>query len=84
MNVKYRICKNCVMDTSAKEIRFNKDGICNFCDLFYKYVSPTIQQSQSDKNGKLLQKIIKIIKNNSKGKKYDCILGLSGGIDSYY
>jgi len=84
MNIKYQICTNCVMDTSAGEIYFDENGICNFCHYFYKYVNPTLQKIQSDENGILLQKIIKIIKSGSLDKKYDCILGLSGGLDSSY
>lgn len=84
MNNKYQICTRCVMDSIVEEIKFDENGVCNFCHYFDKNVRSTLQQSQSDKNGKLLQKIIKIIKNNSKGKKYDCVLGLSGGLDSSY
>ena len=54
------------MDKSAEEITFNEKGVCNFCE-----------QAQ-----KSLQDIKKEVLPNIKGKKYDCLIGLSGGIDS--
>jgi N-acetyl sugar amidotransferase len=61
-------CSKCVMDKSAEEITFNKKGVCNFCEQAQKSLKEI-------KEGKL--DISKI-----KGKKYDCLIGLSGGVDS--
>ena len=37
---KYQICKNCVMDTSDPKITFDKNGVCDFCNNYYKNVEP--------------------------------------------
>lgn len=65
-------CVKCVMDKSASEITFDKDGICNFCHQAQKSFKEVQQEEYSP--------ISKIYID--KNKKYDCILGLSGGIDS--
>lgn len=68
-------CGRCLMDKSAPEITFNKKGICNFCE--------TAKQSLKDVKGQ--RKNLKdIIKDIRKGHKYDCLIGLSGGVDSSY
>jgi len=81
MNKKsYRICKRCVMDTTAEDITFNEEGICNFCEDFFEKQK---KFKNFDKQ-KELEKLIKKIKEDGKNKKYDCIIGISGGIDSSY
>ena len=66
------------MDISAKEIYFDNDGYCNFCNEFNDIL-------QKDKlNSYSLERLINKIKIDGKGKEYDCIIGLSGGIDSSY
>tara|TARA_Y100000816_G_scaffold278791_1_gene250363 strand:+ start:264 stop:1358 length:1095 start_codon:yes stop_codon:yes gene_type:complete len=70
-----KICTFCVMDTSASNIKFDKSGQCNYCKDFQKKLNT---------KKKNLDNIIKQIKINSKSKNYDCIVGLSGGIDSSY
>ncbi len=78
----YQICTNCVMDTTDAEIKFNAEGICNHCIDFETLQKPQILKGN---NGKLvLDSYIKIIKDQGKGKPYDCIIGLSGGVDSSY
>lgn len=74
-------CTRCVLDSSIKEIRFDKKGICNFCHTNDKMENkfPT-----GNKGEKILKKIINKIKYSAKNKKYDCIVGVSGGRDSTY
>ncbi len=79
--IKYKICKRCVMDTSDPSITFSEEGICDNCIQFDKITKKYWDEKQSDKQG--LNKIITKIKSSKVGK-YDCILGLSGGIDSSY
>lgn len=76
----YQICTKCVMDTSDLEIAFDSDGICNHCRQV------DIQKSiyWQPNNPKLLEKKLEEIRKNGQGKKYDCIIGLSGGVDSSY
>lgn len=72
------LCTRCVMDVSAKEIIFDEQGVCNFCH--------TAQQSLKDvgEEKHRLPQIIKDIKDAGKGRDYDVLIGLSGGIDSSY
>lgn len=78
----YRICTNCVMDTSDSRITFDAKGFCDHCVTFY---SQTLPSWRTDERGRQeLQRIVEKIKQSGKGKDFDCILGMSGGIDSSY
>lgn len=78
----YKICTNCVMDTTDSKISFDEKGVCDHCYTFYKNILP---YWHSDERGeKLLWKTIDKIKEEGKGKEFDCIMGMSGGIDSSY
>jgi N-acetyl sugar amidotransferase len=71
-----RICSRCVMDTTDPEIEFDEKGVCNHCtrhDYLAKYY---------DKSS--LPAAIEKIKEEGKEQKYDCLVGLSGGVDSCY
>jgi N-acetyl sugar amidotransferase len=71
------------MDTTASEIVFDNNGYCNFCtDALIKLNKYYEIDSVEKRN--TLQGIINRIKAEGKGKKYDSIIGLSGGIDSSY
>lgn len=70
------------MDTSDPEINFDANGVCNHCTEFIQVRSKySYRGQQSDDN---LSQLILQIKADGKGKKYDCVVGLSGGIDSSY
>lgn len=71
-----KFCTKCCMDGTAEEITFTKRGICNFC----RQAEKSLKQIKEEK--KNLHKWVKKIKKDGKGKKYDCLIGLSGGIDS--
>lgn len=75
----YRICNRCVMDTSAPDISFDKDGNCNFCTDFLRKYS-----THYTPDNNRLYRLIEKIQRAGKGKPYDCIVGVSGGIDSSY
>lgn len=78
----YRVCSNCVMDTSDPEITFDEKGMCNHCADFKNVKSKIWFPNEM---GELkLRDIYAKMKNESKSKDYDCILGLSGGVDSSY
>ena len=69
---KYQICTNCIMDTSDPQITFDKHGECDFCLSFKKNIAPSWH---TDERGhKELMKIAQKIKEDTKGKKYNCIL----------
>ena len=79
---KYQICSNCVMDTTDSKIKFDENGICDHCNNYYKNILPNWHAD--DIGAKELKAIIEKIKREGKNKKYDCIIGLSGGVDSSY
>lgn len=79
---KNKICKRCLLDTTVQSIRFDEEGICNFChshDSFLSYYS----QEEPIRNEKF-ETLLSQIRNSGRGKKYDCIVGISGGTDSTY
>lgn len=78
----YQQCTQCVMDTSDQEISFDEYGVCNHCIDFRE----TTKENwfPNDDGSRLLEEIIKKIKKDGRGSDYDCILGLSGGVDSSY
>jgi N-acetyl sugar amidotransferase len=81
-NTTYRICSNCIMDTSDPNITFDENGKCDYCRNYEENILPTWH---TDERGKIeLMKIAAKIKKEGKGKDFDCIIGLSGGPDSSY
>jgi N-acetyl sugar amidotransferase len=78
----YRICSRCIYDGSISGISFDAEGVCNYC----KQVDSLTEQfgTGSEKGKKLLEGIIEDIKKAGREKKYDCIVGVSGGTDSSY
>ncbi len=71
-----QICSVCIMDTSAKDITFDSKGQCNYCRDFINKIKFKKKLDLTD--------LINKIKDTSKKSKYDCIVGLSGGVDSSY
>ena len=82
MSNKYGICKNCIMDSSDSSIEFDENGQCIYCNNFYNTILPKWQSNLEDEKG--LYKVIDKIKQEGKDKDFDCIIGLSGGLDSSY
>lgn len=77
-----RICSRCVMDSTATEIVFDENGVCNFC---HHYDTHLVHEVFSNKDGeKRINKLIAEIKERGKKNKYDCLIGISGGVDSSY
>lgn len=78
----YQVCTNCVMDTTDSEITFDENGVCDHCRSFYE---KTLPNWHPDETGRAeLDVIVERIKADGKGKDFDCIIGMSGGIDSSY
>ena len=77
---KIRICKRCVMDNINTDVVFDKNGNCNYCTEALEMKDKVWHQNGEEE----LQKILEKIKKHGRNKKYDCVLGLSGGIDSCY
>ena len=78
---KYVICKSCVMDSSDSKIQFDENGNCDYCQNFKKKIKKNFENFNV-KNQKIFR-ITREIKKQSK-TKYDCLIGLSGGVDSSY
>lgn len=79
----FLICNRCIIDNIVyPELKLNEEGVCNICDIFDKLTKEIIQLSKDEKDN-LLFEILNKIKISKKGK-YDCVLGLSGGVDSTY
>lgn len=78
----YQVCTKCVMDTSDPDITFNADGVCSHCRKFENVTSR--DWYPNDEGLRRWQGMAEQIRQESKGREYDCILGLSGGVDSSY
>jgi len=76
------VCRVCVMDSTDPSITFNSDGICSHCINFRKYVLPSWNYGEG--HDKALDKMLSKLKSDGETKPYDCILGLSGGVDSSF
>ena len=75
-------CSRCVMDTSDPEIIFDENGVCNHCEKFDLETKKNWFPNVEGK--KKLDLMFENIRQEGRGNEYDCILGLSGGIDSSY
>jgi N-acetyl sugar amidotransferase len=82
-NKKYQMCTRCVMDTTATEIVFDEKGVCNFCRDYDVLAAKTVLRPLNVRLKELDESVLKI-KELGKNSKYDCIIGLSGGVDSSY
>ena len=78
----YRICTRCIMDTSDPGIRFDAGGRCDYCNNFDASIAPN-WFSGSDATHQL-GKMAEEVREDTQGKDFDCIIGLSGGLDSSY
>ena len=79
---KYQVCSRCVMDTTDTDIQFDEHGVCQRCREYEERILPDWNHGKGHEAE--LQELIAKIKKSGEGKKYDCILGLSGGLDSTY
>ena len=77
-----RTCINCVMDTTDSKIVFDDKGICDHCNTFYSDILP--KWHTDERGDRALKEIVKKIKKEGEGKDFDCLMGMSGGIDSSY
>ena len=80
----YQICKRCVMDTTDPDIVFDENGYCNHCTGALKKLNSYPINLTKEEKEKELQKIVTAVKESGKNNQYDCIVGVSGGVDSSY
>jgi N-acetyl sugar amidotransferase len=77
-----KICSKCIYDNNVANIFFDKNGVCNYC---HQIDELKIEYGTSKKKGKqIFKQIVTKIKKEGKNKKYDCVIGVSGGTDSSY
>ena len=77
-----KICTRCVLDETAIDIRFDHQGVCNYCTEFVESYTNELKVCDKDRSNKL-GKFIKAVKcNKKKNHEYDCVVGVSGGLDS--
>jgi len=78
---RYQVCTRTVMDTSDPDIRFDDDGVSNYVPEFEAFMAglPPPEARKAELEARIAR-----IKAEGKGKRYDCVLGLSGGVDSSY
>lgn len=76
-----KICNRCIMDTTASDIVFDQNGNCNYCSNFIATHLKHIAADEAQRQQRL-NSLVEMVKQSGRGKKYDCIVGLSGGVDS--
>lgn len=78
----YQMCVRCVMDTTDPAITFDADGICSHCHYFEREIMPWWPQGEAAP--KALEEALGRIRKAGRGKRYDCVIGISGGVDSSF
>lgn len=77
-----KVCTNCIYDENTPGISFNEQGVCNYCIMIEKLLQD--YQTGTPEGEAKFMRIIEKIKKDGYNKKYDCIVGVSGGTDSSY
>jgi N-acetyl sugar amidotransferase len=77
-----KTCTNCVMDTTDSAILFDEDGVCDHCNTFFSHTLPNWHVDE--RGAQALKAMVARIRSEGEGKDFDCIIGMSGGIDSSY
>jgi N-acetyl sugar amidotransferase len=76
------ICSNCVMDTTDPTIIFDENGICDYCNNYYHNILPNWHTNERGRSS--IMKVVEKIKADGINKDYDCMIGISGGLDSSF
>lgn len=75
-------CSKCIYDESIPSISFGDDGVCNYCDMIEEIERE--YGTGGEKGIREFNNILSAIRSEGKGRKYDCVIGVSGGTDSSY
>lgn len=79
----YRVCARCIMDTVVDpSIRFDADGVCSHCSRNDEL--RTARTSRGTEGQASVARLVERIRSAGRGRDYDCIIGVSGGVDSTY
>lgn len=76
-----RICARCVMDATDPDIRFDDSGICNYCTDWLERIRNETFVGHPTRN---IESLVSRIKEVGRGREFDCLIGVSGGVDSTY
>lgn len=77
----YQVCTRCVMDTSAPDITFDGKGVCSYCTEFLEQWGHVLTQTPAEREQER-EAFVARVKAAGRGKRYDCVVGISGGVDS--
>lgn len=77
----YQICTNCVLDTNDPHIHFDENGVCDQCNDYWNNIKPNLDWIKKKVE---FDAIVNKIKEDGKKRDFDCLLGMSGGVDSSY
>lgn len=75
----YQVCANCIMDTSDSRIRFDARGWCEYCNNFHQRIAPIWHPDEA-----AVSRMAEAISRAGRGRDHDCLIGISGGVDSSY
>jgi len=78
----YQVCTNCIMDTSDSNITFDGRGRCDYCNNYYRNILPNWHPDEA--GARQLEREAEAIRRHGKGREHDCLIGISGGVDSSY
>lgn len=83
MNHQFQICSRCILDTNDyPEITFDNEGVCSVCHIYDDLALKTVKRG--NEADEAMNVMLQEIKAKGKGKEYDCLIGVSGGVDSTY
>lgn len=77
-----QVCTHCVMNSTDENIIFDENGVCNRCNEFKQRIEPDWNYGKGHESK--LKLLLDAIKKSGKNKEYDCLIGLSGGMDSSF
>lgn len=80
--MKIQVCSQCVMDDTDAEIKFDAQGICDHCNTFFSDIEPNWNPNEAGWSE--ISQVAEKITEEGRGKDFDCIIGMSGGVDSSY
>lgn len=78
----YQICTNCIMDTSDYRITFDQRGWCEYCNNYHTNIVPAWHPDE--RGEREIMGVVAKIKADGQGREHDCLIGISGGVDSSY
>lgn len=81
MTAPAQVCTRCVMDSTVPGIHFDAGGVCNYCTEFLERSSHVLHKDPAQRKREL-DALVDKVKRRGKGKPYDCVIGVSGGVDS--